>query len=251
MFNVPNYCKSLFSLAIVPFIIAGNGINSNSIDTSVDTEVGQEIGQEVAQNTYTGWVATIWQRQPKRRPLISRSSGVCPISPGVVDTLAVWHDRPLFLWQSSELWETAQLIIREEETQRVIWTQQVNVGDKKAFYSGQEALKAGKTYQWQLSGTNGRSIIPERTFEIMSASERSKIETDLQALDKELKTAGVSQEQLAERKAEYFLNYQIKDDNGKDMVHPWSDIFQVLYEVEKPSASFVQKRETKISQLCQ
>ncbi|MEH2252132.1 hypothetical protein [Nostoc sp.] len=69
-----NFQHSLFSLVLLPLVVASGGIS--------------------------GSIAFFWERKPRRR-LVSRSS-VCPISPGLIDTYIVWSDRLLFLWYTRD-----------------------------------------------------------------------------------------------------------------------------------------------------
>ncbi|MDF5721782.1 MAG: hypothetical protein PUP91_15140 [Rhizonema sp. PD37] len=232
MFN-----QSFFSLALIPIISFG-GVSSEIVTPSSQNR------QVIAQQLTTS-APSFWQRHPRRKPNISRSltSQVCAIAPGLIEADEVWSDRPLFLWQSEGKNKDLQLTLRDYDTQEEVWTQKVNITDQKVSYSGKEPLKPGKRYQWQLSGSKTWA-----TFEIMPVEQRNQIQLDLQAIEQKLKANKASLEEIALKKADYFINYEIKNESG--IVHLWSDALQVLYTVEKPSSSFVEKREAYITNLC-
>lgn len=238
-FHRRNYRQSLFNFALVPLVIASGGIGTDAkfrVSTS---------GQMIAQNTFTGWVASFWQRRPRRRLAARTTSGVCAIAPGLVDTYIVWHNRPLFLWQSPRENEDVQLIVREYDSQAVVWTQPVNIADQKVLYGGKEPLESGKLYQWQLSNSTNWTV-----FQVMPAGDRDQIQADLQTLEQKLRATKASEEEIALKRADYFHNYQIKHKTDDNIVHPWSDALQALYEVEQPSPSFANNREASVADLC-
>ncbi|MBD2603798.1 hypothetical protein H6G81_04440 [Scytonema hofmannii FACHB-248] len=231
MFN-----QSFFSLALIPVISFG-GVSS---EIATPFRQNRQIAQQV-----TTRAALFWQTRPRKRN-ISRSltSQVCAIAPGLLETYQVWSDRPLFLWHSQGKNKDLQLTLRDFDTQEEVWTQKVNIADQKVSYSGKEPLKPGKRYQWQLSGSQAWA-----TFQIMPADQRNQIQLDLQALEQKLKANKASQEEIALKKADYFLNYEIKHKNEPGIFHPWSDALQALY-IENASPSFVEKREAYIANLC-
>lgn len=186
------------------------------------------------------WIRSIWQRKPKKT--LGARSGICSIAPGLVEARIIWHDKPLFLWHSILQNQEARLIVRERHSQKSLWMQKVNLNDKKAFYKGQP-LKPDKLYQWKLEGTT--SSTPWTTFQIVTASQRAQIQADLQALKQ--KTRDITSQEIALRKAEYFLNYSVTPLSKN---HLWADGLQALYQVEKPSPSFVQKREAFVRNIC-
>lgn len=183
-------------------------------------------------------LTSIWERRTK--PLGARSS-ICHIAPGFIETYTVWHDKPLFLWHTDVKNRHAQLIVRDRDSEETLWVQKVNIGDKKVFYKGQP-LQPGKIYQWKLA-TN--PSIPWTNFKIMPANQRAQIQADLQKLEQ--KSLAANSEEIAIKKAEYFLDYQIDAQRNH---HLWADGLQALYQVEKPSQSFIEKREEFVTNIC-
>ncbi len=240
-----NCRKSLFSFALVPFVIASGGSGDviyaiRDVKYNVST---YRDGQIIAQNTFAGWVASFWQRRPKTR-LISRGN-VSPIAPGLIETYFVWSDRPLFMWHSPGVNQEVQLIVRDLDNNSVVWEQTVNLADQKVFYNAKNPLSPGKQYQWQLSNTTERGI-----FQVMPASDRNKIQADLQTLEQKLRETRASDEEIALRKADYFLNYPIKHKTDNNIHHLWSDALQTLFQVQQPSDDFKKNREAYVAALC-
>ncbi|MEM6752133.1 MAG: hypothetical protein AAF630_03980 [Cyanobacteria bacterium P01_C01_bin.38] len=152
----------------------------------------------------------------------------------------------MFLWHTGVKNRDAQLIVRDRDSQNTLWVQKVNIGDKKVFYQGQP-LQLSKIYQWKLEWQQKEATFstPWANFQIMPANKRAQIQADLQRLEQ--KSLSANSEEIAIKKAEYFLNYLIKVES-KDYL--FSDGLQALYQVEKPSASFVSKREEFVRNIC-
>ena len=243
--------KPLFNLLFLPLIVTSAGVNSHISTTSLRTNIhiqNQQLSspQIIAGKTLIDSIISFWQRQPRRR-LTSRS-GVCPISPGLIDTYLVWSDRPLFLWDSSGANQKVQLIVYEDETGKEVWRQTVNLNDQKVFYQGEKSLEPDHLYQWQLLGENNLNITPPSTFKIISASERKQMQSELQTLEQKLTNA--TPEEIALKKADYFVNYKITDQAEDGILNLWSDALESLYKVEQPSPAFIQKRQAKVENLC-
>lgn len=245
-----NYRKSLLSLALVSITIAANGISSKSLNAAIatnpETPHSRTQNPIIAQN-YTGWVARFWQRRPLRRN--GARDGVCAVSPGLVDTYMVWSNRPVFLWHSGQTNKEVQLILRDYDSQEIVWSQPTNLTEQKVAYRGQQPLQPGKIYQWQLT-EKSRNTTNWATFKVLPATERDKITTELQKIEQQLKAAKTSPEEIAMKKADYFLNYQIQHQTEDKSLNLWSDALESLYQVENPSPSFIQKRQTFVSDIC-
>ncbi len=233
MFKLNSRHKSLLSLG---FIFTATSL------TCLSNDINPVSGQIIAEQS-TSWIASIWRRKPKR-PRGARSE-ICPIAPGLVDTYIVWSDRPLFLWQYSGDNKSVELIVRESDSQKDVWTKTVNLKDAKAFYDAEKALEPGKKYMWKLSGKTSWS-----SFKIMPADERENIHKQLQALEKQVKNTKNSSEEIALKKANFFLNYEIKHTLENKTYNAWSDALFALYQVDKPSQAFVNNRQEFIGSLC-
>ncbi|MGD1874659.1 MAG: hypothetical protein ACFB02_16595 [Mastigocoleus sp.] len=247
MFNFKgNFYKIVLGLIIIPIGVSA-AISDKCKDNNCNfSTYNPEFNhQKIAQNR-SNWLSFIWRKRPKR-PLGSRSLKVCAVAPGLIETLEVWSDRPLFLWQGKVSDQQTTLKVRQRDDQRPdgntnLWEQKVNLTDKKISYQGKTPLKPGKTYEWQLEG-----ITPWITFQIMPKSDRQKIQTDLQKLEKKLTKSSNPSEEMALHKASYFLN---DSPNLQKSKRAWADALQALYEVEKPSKSFVEKRQKFMENIC-
>ncbi|MEA5572565.1 hypothetical protein [Calothrix sp. UHCC 0171] len=210
---------------------------------------------------FTGWVSKLFGKRPTKTN--SARSLICPVSPGLVDNLIIWHDKPLFLWHGQlepEKLPEAKLIVREFETQKVVWETDINITQQKILYKGTKQLQPGKLYQWlitqelitqELSTQKAEEIIKPTLFRIMSAAERDKINLDLQEMEVKLKANKASSEEIALRKAEYFLNYEVPNQNTNKSTHLWSDAILLFYSVENPSPLLQQEREKLLKDICE
>lgn len=243
------YRQPLSSLLLLSLIATSSGMSSAISATPPDGDHSEGSRRLIAQTSFIGSLASFWQLTPRRRRLVSRTTGICAISPGLIDTYFVWSDHPLFLWNNQGKTETAKLVVREEDTGNEVWTQNVNLADQKVFYKG-KTLEPGKRYQWQLLGKDNLNETPLTTFQIMDASQRNKIQTALDTLEQNAKAEKASKEDIAQRKADYFAKYNISHTTEKGAFHPWSDALEVLYRVDQPSPAFVAKRQAKAESLC-
>lgn len=78
---------------------------------------------------------------------------------------------------------------------------------------------------------------------------RPKIQADLLSLEQKLRATKASDEEIALRKADYFLNYPVKHKTDNNIHHLWSDALQTLFQVQQPSADFKKKREAFVADL--
>lgn len=226
------YIKSCFGLGLISISIAiALGMSSEN------PALAQ--ARRPRQNIVKRWINSIWNRRPKRS--LGARSNIVAVSPGLIDTLKVWHDKPMFLWHGSSKNQQARLIVRERNSEETIWEQDVDISNRKAVYQGQP-LEPGKYYQWKLAGSN--TSIPWTNFQIIPENQRAQIKADLQRLEQKSLTGNTSEE-TAKIKAEYFLNYSINQ--NKDYL--WSDGLQALYEVKKPSTEFIKNRQQFITNI--
>ncbi|AFZ03966.1 hypothetical protein [Calothrix sp. PCC 6303] len=235
----------IFSLVLIPTVIASSEIGTYAYSAKLSNTQAKTSYSTLAQNITAFRLASFWQRKPKQ-PKVVRGGDICPISPGLADTYMIWNSRPLFLWQNRSENKEAELLIRDRATKEIVWKQSVKTADGKAAYSGTTALTPSKTYEWKLSGTDDDWKI----FQIMSTEEQNKISTELQQLEQKLQASKASPEEITQQKAEYFSNYQVKHKTETGILHPWSDVLQTLYEIEQPSAQFVEQRSKYLVNFC-
>jgi hypothetical protein len=182
----------------------------------------------IAQPNVVTWISRFWQRDKK--PLGARSA-LCSVSPGLDGKYQVWHDRPLFLWQNGD---AIEVNLRKRGAKQLLWSLKPKGGDRSMV--APEVLPSG-LYQWQVVSVD--SEVSDRTvwttFEVVR---EEKMVQELQVFESKL-PRGYSAEEKALQRAEFF------GDRGL-----WSDVLQVLFAVEEPSAAFVQERQAYLKKLC-
>jgi hypothetical protein len=173
---------------------------------------------------------TFFQRKPPKRPRTVRGLGdICLISPGPIGRMKMWHRRPLFIWQG----EGKSIVVKSTKNDDLSWTAPIAEGVTSFSYPpDQSELKFGQTYSWQMANAKG---VPQ--FGIVKEDEWQQLSDALTVVERTMK--GQSVEDIALAKAEIFAE--------KDL---WSDVLQVLYEVENPSTDFGEQRRSYIQDLC-
>ncbi|HEY9647863.1 MAG TPA: hypothetical protein V6C88_15915 [Chroococcidiopsis sp.] len=167
-------------------------------------------------------------------PLGSRGT-LCLVSPGLIRNANVWSDRPLFVWQEDE-GSIDQIIVRDFSSDAVIWQAQLNPGDRAVTYGG-PPLQAGQLVIWELS--SGGDSLMRGTFELIAAGDRTRIETEVDALEQQLKTSGASTATIAAEQARYFA--------GEGL---WSDTIQTLYSLRQASPDIANTLDAIIDDVC-
>jgi Domain of Unknown Function (DUF928) len=188
-------------------------------------------GTSTATASIDSFMQTFIRRRSKT-PGISRSGGICPISPGLVETDQVWSDRPLFIWQGA----VAQIQLRQLGSREVLWSQAIDPQSRSVAYSG-AALQPGQIYQWELVGEANANT--SSVFQVMVADQRLPIATHLQELEARSQASSQSQEAIAIQQAQYFLDQNL-----------WSDALQALYAIDRPSPKMAQSIQQIESMLC-
>ena len=199
------------------------------------------------------WQA-IWELL-KRRPepsLASRNS-FCLITPGLLEPPnTIWSDRPMLIWQG----ETPQLTIYlydsfdPDRDQQLLWSQTFSPQSPvskfhQLAYTG-KALQPGESYDLEIIIPNSdpeQSLSYDRqrhTFQVMASRERDRISTELLALENQLATKGINEEEIALEKANYFAKQGL-----------WSDALQQIYSTPNPSDNFISNAREILTHLCQ
>jgi hypothetical protein len=182
----------------------------------------------LAQPNVVTWISRFWQRDKK--PLGARTK-ICRMSPGLDGKYQVWHNSPLMIWANSD---AIEVNLRKRGSQTIFWSLKPKVGDRSIIYP--EGLPPG-LYQWQVVGKD--SAEGDRTvwttFEVVRGETLGQ---ELHAFESKL-PKGYSAEEKALQRADFF------DDRGLG-----SDVLQVLFAVEKPSAAFAAERQAYLKKLC-
>ncbi|WP_414551994.1 hypothetical protein [Anabaena sp. CCY 0017] len=171
----------------------------------------------------------------KEPPIKPRNGGsrpigsVCMISPDAPSVYRkVWSDRPLFLWQGY----ASTIAVRHPGSNINLWIHPA-VHTQNITYTG-EPLQPGQVYNWVV---NGGQFVP---FQVMDKEGRDRISSELQNIEKQLKSTGANTEAIAIAKANYFAENNL-----------WSDVLQQIYSVPEPSAELTAFREDTLQKLCQ
>lgn len=188
---------------------------------------GQEIGERSA---LEGLMQTFNQRRQQREGI--RRSGLCVMSPSIVETDVIWSDRPLFLWQGA----AEQITVNKLGSSEVLWNQPIDPQTRQVLYNG-TALQPGEIYQWELTGAS--DIKTSLIFQVMETDKRNQIAAQLQAIEAQLKADGASQEIIELQQAQYFADQGL-----------WSDALQQLYSIGNSSPDAVQAIQQIESSLC-
>jgi hypothetical protein len=198
--------------------------------------------QAAAQPQIITWISQFWKRS--RKPLGVRGA-LCPISPGIIESLQVFHDRPTFVWSNGDVIEVN--LRRRGETEP-FWQGKPSQGDRAIRYDGLEPLKPG-LYQWQIIAPDPKTgKAPEakssdrqvwKSFGVMAPEQRGEMQRQLQAFHDDLKKQKYSNEEIALQTADFFADRKL-----------WSDAIQILFSVSNPSLQFLEERQKYLQQLC-
>jgi hypothetical protein len=184
---IPIVVSSVWSSSAVglPVALSHRGMMLNESSLESTTPLHQAIAQSVTPSDLLpllgrqphrprlrlGMLLQLLRRSRPARP-VTRSGGVCLMSPGLVGELRIWSDRPLFLWKGTG----NQLSVRDHATQTVLWTQPISATDQWVVYAG-PPLQPGNRYQWQLLDATPSESDRNQwiTFEVMSIAQRDQI----------------------------------------------------------------------------
>ncbi|NET48242.1 MAG: hypothetical protein F6K09_05860, partial [Merismopedia sp. SIO2A8] len=164
------------------------------------------------------------ERRPRRR--LGVRGSLCAVSPGLLEPQnIIWSDRPLFLWRSDPQFMQIQRLEVIDADGRIIWDKPLPPTTQHVIYDG-PALQSGEFYTWQLTWVvDEREQTMDYAFQLMDSEMRQRILTDLDTLSQPTEQATLSEEAIALRYADYFIDAEL-----------WSDAMQVLYTIESPSA---------------
>lgn len=191
------------------------------------------------------WEA-IWELLKRRKePTLASRQLICPITPGLLeDKNVIWSDRPMFIWQGEVSPLTIYLYdsFNPDREQQLLWSQTFTPQSPISkfhhlAYTG-EALQPGKSYDWEIVISSSRR--DRYTFQVMDLKQRERIKTEILALENQLATTRVSEEEIALEKANYFAKQGL-----------WSDALQQIYSTPNPSADFLTNAQGILSALCE
>ena len=212
---------------------AANTLNLSQSFPSIDRE------------NYSNYIALSWNEiweRIKRKKVAggSRGNNLCLVSPSQlidIDSQAnsiqeIWHQNPLFVWQSGKL---EAVSLRDEN--QIYWQQEVEGTQTSIFYNG-KPLEPGKTYKLVVFNPYETEI---QNLQIVAPDRHQKIAADLTEIENQLKAEGADREKIAFKKADYFAELQM-----------WSDVLWELYSIPNPSEELTKTLEQlNIHNFCQ
>lgn len=200
-------------------ILPLNAANSPNLSHSFSSLKRENYNNYIA----LSW-STIWQLIKRKKVAGgSRGNNLCLVSPSQlidIDSQAnsikeIWHQNPLFVWQSGRL---EAVSLRDEN--QIYWQQKVEATQTNLFYNG-KPLQPGKTYKLVVFNPYETEI---QNIQLVTPDKHQKIAADLAEIENQLKAEGADREKIALKKADYFAHLQM-----------WSDVLWELYSVPNPS----------------
>lgn len=239
-----NYKKKSFvlSLAVVIIVLEPAWI-SRAEFLSVQIKQTKPQPTQLKKKRST-WEAILTLFKKRKEPNLG-SRGVCPVSPGLLEsTNIIWSDRPLFLWQGIDFPLEIRLYnsFNPKQEQSILWRQVLNTASpavtfQSLQYTGQ-VLEPGKIYDWEIFNQSSKSKL-RRSFQVMGLEEREQMKRELKNLENQLRAENATDEEIALERSYYFAQRNL-----------WSDALQEMYSVQKPSQELIMKVQELLSYLC-
>ncbi len=234
----------LFALTIVIIFFPKTTIAQSDSEFK-PKDLAQTSSQTTLQPQKSVWQA-IWELLKRRQePSLASRQLVCPITPGLLESPnIIWSDHPMFIWQG----EVSQLSIylydsfNPDLEQQLLWSHTFTPQSSASefyhlAYTG-EALLPGKSYDWEIVISSNRR--DRYTFQVMDLAQRDRITSELLALENQLATTDMSDEEITLQKANYFAQQGL-----------WSDALQQIYSSPNPSNDFMSNAHNILNYLCE
>lgn len=172
----------------------------------------------------------IWHALKRKKvPGGSRSvmSNLCLVAPnGLVNLessdnggnnrIEIWHQNPLFIWQSEAL---SKIVLKNEKNESdIYWEKEIDTSSTYLFYDG-KPLQIGETYKLIVFAPYETEIY---RLQVLASNKHQQIEADLRKT--QLEGDNLTQEEIALAKASYFIEKQM-----------WSDVLWELYSIPNPT----------------
>ena len=161
--------------------------------------------------------------EPKK-PKGSRGGEVYAIAPSEIEGLnIIWRDRPLLIWEGA----IARVSIRDAETGKVLWSQEVSPEDRWVAYAG-EPLQPGCRYECGLCDRHDNLLTNSVTFQVLASEQWEGIAAALAKKEAALQAEDATSEAIALERAAYFAEQQL-----------WADVLMEACSVTNPSADLM------------
>lgn len=234
--------KSLFLSLFIFSTVLESSSNSIAVTPSIQIKQSQPQRTQPKKKRST-WETIVMMFKGKVPKLGSR--GVCPVNPGILESVnIIWSDRPLFLWQGTDVPIEIRLYssFDPSQDQSILWRQVLRDAISTSTFQGiqytGEALEAGKIYDWEIFSPSTETK-KRRSFRVMGLEERDRITSELKNLEAQLRTENATDEEIAIERSYYFAQQNL-----------WSDALQEMYSVEKPSPELTLKVQELLSYIC-
>ena len=183
---------------------------------------------------FRGLLRRIFPDDESEDPPTTSRGDLCLLAPTRLGpATAIWHQRPVFIWQGN----IGRLEIQDTVTDEVLWRYQPTTEETYVRYGG-EPLQSGRTYQWQIYITaESESAIVFPSFRLLSAANRTLLNNGLSIADQDAPAVNGGRE-LA--RAQYFVDRQLP-----------LDALHEIFLVDEPEAEFIEARQELIDSMCQ
>ncbi len=155
---------------------------------------------------------------------------IAPFSPN--ETIEVFSDKPIFIWQG----KVTRIRVKISGSEEISWSVKVDDGDRNKMYGGNE-LKAGQSYDV--------FFLPEETpypFRVIDGDRGENIQADLEALAAD---GDATAEEVALQRASYFLEEGLLLDALREMLsveNPSVELEEAIGQIS--TAIFCEAEET-------
>ncbi len=241
---------SWFFLALIAILITPSALAQQNSESDIRTRpresntFSESLTPSISRERKSIWEA-IWKLLKRRQePTLASRRELCPITPGLIEAKnVIWSDRPMFIWQGDVSPIAIYLYdsFNPDREPQLLWSQtftpQSPVGKFNYLAYTGEALKPGKSYDWEIVISSDRRA--RYTFQVMASEKRELIAADLMALETQVTAAGLNKEKIALEKANYFAQQGL-----------WSDALQQIYSTPNPSDDFIRNARGTLTYFC-
>lgn len=178
----------------------------------------------ITQYQASHWV--FWQGLFRSEPPVPPDEGggrgdIClmaPTTPSSDQAAPVWQTQPTFVWQGG----IARIEVHERGQDEMLWASTV-VGQETATYEGQPLIP-GILYEWHGYLPYADQPAFKIPFTVLPTNQQVAIAQHLEQLDQAALMVGLSAEEKAIQRADYFASQAL-----------WSDFWQEVLSVAHPS----------------
>ena len=245
--NQSTHSSSAFLLSLT--LVAGTFSNTaQALTTQRPENIAEPTFREMVRNLFPddesddppttsrfrGLLRRIFPEDESEDPPTTSRGDLCLLAPTRLGpATAIWHQRPVFIWQGT----IGKIEVQDTVTEAVLWRYQPTAEETHVRYGG-EPLQSGRTYQWQIYTTaDSESAIVFPSFRLLPAANRALLDNGLSIAEQDALAVNGGRE-LA--RAQYFVDRQLP-----------LDALQEIFLVDEPEAEFIEARQELIDSMCQ